>query len=299
MQKISYRVLAESRGEFENILTLLHLKIEQNTWLYRAYNIVEKLADVYQDVAIKREFMKQENEDGDIYYALHDVSLINGILLYTKDQDRSTLKGKFKKVLRMDSPPRETLYNNEARNALWELNFFSRLKRANIEVILSNPNPDILARFGHRKYYIQCKRLYSANENALIRNIREAIQQLKKDLSTEGNDAFGMLAFSLERPVTEGRLMLVTNSEQTGREKLSTGLQEFISQYGYLWQNPNLIGDPRIVAIILHYVVPGIVEEENIFVTASQVIINNTWANGNGFQSVIEDFGPLKDAFEQ
>lgn len=298
MQKTSYKRLAESMDDFKKLLSEVGLEMKSNTWLYHAYDIVKKLANVYADDIRRHKLMEQENKGGEVYSALYDVSLLHDILPFVKGENKDVLKVKLKKILKMVSPPLESLDNSEARNILWELNFFSRLKKANVQVSLGDPNPDILARFSSRKYYIQCKRLYSPKKAALRGNIIRAVHQLEKDLSSEDENALGVLAFSFERPMIGGKLMLVTNSEQIGKDKLVSVLQRLISQRGHLWQDSKIIRDPRIVAIVLHLIVPGIVEQQNIFVTSSQIIINNTWASGQGFQQVKEDFGPLKRLLE-
>ncbi len=298
MQTTSYRELADSVINFKQLLSGVALEMKSDDWLCRAYDIVEKLANVYTDDIRRRELMKQENGDGGVYFAFHDVNLLHNILPFMGGINEDILKIKLKKILKMGLPSLESLDNSEARNILWELNFFSRLKKANVQVSLGNPNPDILACFGPRKYYIQCKRLYSSQKAALRRNIINAVSQLEKDLSSNDKNAFGILAFSLERPIAGGKLMLVSDSEQIGKDELVSVLQKIISQHGHLWQNPELIRNQRIVAIVLHLIVPGIVQQRNIFVTSSQVIVNNTWADGRGFQQVIDDFGSLKQFLE-
>ncbi len=294
MQKSSFKSLADSKKELEAILDEFGLNLSPHSWIHRAYYIVESLAEIYADNNRRENFMKQENKNADVYFALHDITVLGDILPFLKDEDRGVIKGKIKKILRMDSPPLEDLPNNEARNTLWELNLYSRLKRANIQATLGDPNPDILATLGQRQYYIQCKRVYSPGERALRQNIARAVGQLINDLETEGDDAFGMLAFSIERPLTKGELMLVTESEQIAREKLRGVLEEFRKRYGHLWQDPSVIRDPRIVAVALHILVPGVVENENIFITGSQIDVNNTWLDDGSFKKVVEDFGPLK-----
>lgn len=298
MQKTSYKDLAQSKKKLEEALGQFGLKLDPGTWLNRAYKIMEELIDVYKDSNKKSEFMNRENLDGGVYYSLHDLSIIHDILPFIKSEDKKVLKRKLQNIMRIGLPSLESVDNNEARNTLWELNFLSRLKSSNIQSNLGDPNPDIFARFGSRRYYIQCKRIFSPKTEALKRNIINATKQLKNDLALENDDALGIMAFSFEHSLTGGTLMLVTNSVATGKEKLAAVLKDIVLKFSYLWQNPDLIQDHRIVAVVLHIIVPGIVEEEDMFVTGSQVIINNIWANGEGFDKVVADFGPLKEKLE-
>jgi len=297
MQKTAYKDLASSRRDFEGVLFDLGLKLQCDVWLYHAYELIEKLTDVYKNIVLRDEFMKQQGQS-EVYSALQDIASIKNILPQIATENKKTLKRKFAKILRMEPLHLESPDHSEARNILWELEFLSSLKRAGLKASLGEPNPDILALIGTRQYYIQCKRLYSPKETALRRNIILAVEQLERDLSRESKNTLGMLALSLERPFTGDELMLVTESAQTGTEKLRFMLDKVIQEYGRLWQDPLLIRNPKIVAVALHIMIPGIVREENLFVTGTQVTINNTWSDGQGFEFVVEDFSPLKEALE-
>jgi len=178
MQKKTYKNLIASRDNFEKLLNDLQLNIEPNSWLDCAYGLVGALSLIYGDDKLTRSFLDKNNKKGEVYSALFDISLLADILPYISLDDKKILKPKFKKILRMALPNAETTINSEARNILWEFNFLSRLKRAGIDVRLGEPNPDIVANFGQRKYYIQCKRVYSSKRNALKRNVINAINQL-------------------------------------------------------------------------------------------------------------------------
>lgn len=293
MKKISFQDLAGSRKEFESLLNNFGLTLQPRSWLFNAYSIIEQLVEIYQDNFLRRKFWKEKNKNGEIYFSLCDVLLLYEVTPYVKSEDSGLMHRKLKKILKMEAPHLESNVNNEARNTLWELKLFSRFKMVGIQANLEDPNPDIFVRVKPRKYYIQCKRVFSPKVRALRKNIKAAVEQVKTDLSGKDNNSLGILAISLDRSLTGGNLMLVTDSEKTARNKLKYELDRVMHDFGYLWQDPQLIQDQRIVGVILHVSAPGILKQENIFSPGTQMLFNNTWADGRGFHFPKKDFEPL------
>lgn len=293
MQKISYQNLAESRGDFESLLDNFGLALQQGSWLDSAYSRVEELAKVYQDDTRRRKLLKKDNKDGDVYFSLCDVLLLYEVLPYIGSENPNLLRRKLKKILKTEAPHLESNTNNEARNTLWELKLFSRFKMVGIQASLGDPDPDVFVRVNRREYYIQCKRVFSPKVNALRNNIIHAVKQLNSDLSGKDSNSLGILAISLDRVLTDGKLMLVTDSEETARRKMTQALDRVMHNFGYLWQEPRLIQNQRIVGVILHLSAPGILEQENIFAPGTQMLFNNTWADGQGFHLPKKDFEAL------
>ncbi|MBP9763006.1 hypothetical protein KBD34_05330 [Patescibacteria group bacterium] len=241
-----------------------------------------------------RAFIDERNKAGEVLFALYDVSLIDDILPFSQVEKGRFLEKKFKSMLRMGPLNTETDLIGEPRNTLWELNLLSRLRKGGINAELRDPNPDIFAELTDRNYLIQCKRLVTDSSRSLNRNIKNAVDQLVEGLKNEKDNTFGIIAISVEYPITKGGKMLVEKSEEKCRMELRRVLNEVKEKYGVFWRDPKVIKDRRIIAILLHLKVPSVVEEINLFSTGSQIDIHNTWEDGYGFQFIKEDFGSLR-----
>ena len=206
------------------------------------------------------------------------------------------MKKKLRDILRISTTYNETELNNRARNTLWELNLFSRLKNAGMFATLADPNPDVLFHASKRKYFIQCKRIFSNKERALRQIIKDAVKQLQKDLEDKEENNFGIIALSLERPFAEIISIIQASSELEGKSNLAELLKIFIKDHGYLLQDPKIIKDHRIIGIMVYTAHPSIVGGKT-FAEDSYIILTNTWPQSTEYQPGFEDFTPLKQPF--
>lgn len=299
MNVISFEELAKSKKELEELLRSLDLKLRQGSWLQEAYSTVQTLANVWRNDDLRREFL-EKNNDSKVFTSLYDISSIHEVLPLVDNEDKKTLKQKFRKVLKMTLPSIETIKNNEARNILWELVLFSVFKRIGLDVSLGNPNPDIFLSFdSSHKYYIQCKRIYSEKENALQRNIDKAAKQLRKDLDRKDRNSFGLIALSLERPFLNTDrfsfgLMPKFKSEKDARNELKTILDKIINKQQKLWKEKKIIKSQRILGILFYIRVSCIIGSNKIFSPGSQMSIFPLVFNG----FIEDDFGSLKGLIE-
>lgn len=297
MEKISYFKLAESKNDFERLISKFGLKMEPDTWLSRAFIIIERLSRFYDhrlfmiDPAGYRQFIDKEDQ---VLFALHDVCLIENFSSLLQHEEGAFLKRKLQNILKLSPLNLETETNVEARNTLWEFNFLARLKNSGINADLADPNPDIIASFSKRKYFIQCKRCFSNSPRSLRRNIKDAVNQLEKDLQNNST-AFGIIALSLEFPITNGQLMLKASTEEHGKNELRRLLENIRIEHGQFWQDPSVIKDQRIIGIVLHVSVPCMIKDSNIFSIGSQTHFNNTWINTGDFRYITEDFASLAE----
>jgi len=295
METTSSEELSQSRKSFEILLSDFNLSIVPNTWPDRAYCLVERFANVHGNEDKQREFLREENKEGNLYFALLDIGIIFDALPYLKEIETRVLEYKLKKVIKMGLPSLETGDGNEARNTLWELFLYTRLRKANIHTVLGEPNPDILSHIDSRKYYFQCKRIFAPTQNSLLKNIKLAAKQLRNDLRDENNNANGIIALSVERPLLKGNLMLVTDSEQTAKEKLKSLLWNIKEAYGNFWlDSKDIIKERKIVAVLLHLVAPGILKDQNIVIRGSQMDVHNTWSDDHNFKTLIRDFASFE-----
>lgn len=295
METTSSEELAQSRYSFEKLLSDLGLSIEPGSWLDRAYRIVDRFSNVYAIEEKQREFHRELNKEGELYFATHDVGVMYDVLPYLDTVESGLLKQKLQRVIKMELPSQETSNSNEARNIFWELFLHARLRAAGINANLGDPNPDILTHVGRTRYHIQCKRIFSTPQTSVLSNIRKAARQLRIGLENADSDTRGVIALSVERPLTEGSLMLVTDSEQTARAKIQNPLEHIYNTCGHHWlDSQTLIKDRRIVAVFLHFMAPGILKDRNIMIRASQIAVHNTWSQDENFNTFKRDFQPFK-----
>ena len=185
---------------------------------------------------------------------------------------------------------------NETQKAC--LNTISHFKKAGVKANLKDPNPDILAYLNSRNYFIECKRIYSPKLRALRGIVKDAMGQLEKILSIDNdNNSVGILALSIERPVTENNKIFEFETEHTGRSELKSYIRNFIDENKNIWQG--IMRDRKIVAIIVHMVVLNKIQQGDFFGNAFQTTISNAWVDASGFQPVADELGSVLKISEQ
>lgn len=297
MQHTSIEELSNSRRGLEVLLRGFNLTIGKESWLEYAYNLIDNFSKLYKDDHLRKEFQEKQDQQRNLFYAISDVLCIKDALSCIAGQDNAIVKKKLKDILRLGSPYAETTLNNQARNTLWELDLFSRLKEADISAWFKDPNPDILMRADVREYHIECKRLFIDKKTTLRGRIKDALVQLQKGLTQKDANTFGIIAVSFERLLNQFFNKPMRISERDGKALLSTFLKEIVRENNYLWQNPVEVKDRRIIGVFLYVsTLMPFIEQDGTLARASYMLLTETCFGGT-LRFAAQDFDPLKQHF--
>ena len=291
MNIIKFTELLDSEPTLDNLLKECNIPINSGDKIHKEYNLISELNKVVGDIEKVHKFRVAHNAKNEIEFALFDLVLISYCAEFLKKCNKSILKKKLKDILEISDPSTENTLNNAGRNTLFELLFYSYLQSVGIDCELCDPNPDITAKFGSRKYFIQCKRVFSENGKAIRSNVLSALKQVNNDLNEKDENNLGIMALSVERFFTGGNKMLVVETEEIAKKELNNNLKSIVNKYGRYWQDKSLIIDKRIVAVFLHHLAITYVLEQPRISVGHFILMNNTiYPETDNFIQASNDF---------
>lgn len=295
MKITTFDEIIKKKNEFDSLLKVCNIPIVENDRIHSEYKLISEFNKIIGDIEKVHNFRALHGANNEIEYGLFDLVLIHYCLENLIKCDKKTLKKKINDILKMSDPCNESVLNNQGRNTLFELLFYSYLKSAGIDAELCDPNPDIKAKFENRTYFVQCKRVFSLDNKAIRSNVLDALRQLNTDLKTNGNNNLGIIALSVERFFTEGNKMLLAENEEIAREELFQNLKNITNKYGKYWQDKSQITDKKIVAIFLHHLAMTNILEKPRLSVGHFILMNNTiYPETKEFIQAKKDFYCLK-----
>ena len=110
---------------------------------------------------------------------------------------------------------------SQGKDALWELDLLSFMRRRGVTAILKDP-PDILADFGFGDYPLACKKVYS--EKGVEAQMRKGVKQLS------GFGGAGLVAFNIDDLVPES-VVLQSRSQNDASDFLANLNRSFIERH--------------------------------------------------------------------
>lgn len=171
---------------------------------------------------------------------------------------------------------------SHGKNALWELDLLSFLRRRSIDAELIDP-PDIVCRFPFGKYAIACKKVYS--EKGVEAQMRKGVTQL---IPFGG---VGLVAFNLDDLAPE-RTILQSVSQADAADFLAKQNHSFIDRHRSKVQR--FIAEGRCDGILVSTtVVSDIVQSRPRFVTYSQATL---WSLESADQNVLSRLQTFRQA---
>ena len=252
----SYQDILESREDYKALVKRLGIEdsISPHNRIYQAFDLIERFIPVYQDKIKSEQFIKTYNTNAELDYALSEMLELKYILdnLDKYKQDDEVLAKKIK-VLSSGSlsPVNESVTNNESRNVQFELSLLCDFLNVVMEAYLQEPNPDILLIVDERHYVIECKRLSSAKK--LNANVKDAMKQVKKTLSSKQPSYIGVVAISVNRLINDPEYLLASYSPQTAYTYISEQLEQLVHRHKEIWKKKSRLPGKRLPAVILHY----------------------------------------------
>ncbi len=292
----SYQTILDSRKDYKALLKRLDIEdsVSPHNRIYQAYDLIERFIPVYEHQEKSEQFIKANNKNAELDYALSEMLELKYILdnLNKSKQDEGILAKKIK-VLSSGSlsPVSESVTNNESRSVQFELSLLCDFLSVGLEAYLQEPNPDILLVVNGRSYVIECKRLSSAKK--LNSNVKDAIKQVKKTLSSKEQSYVGVVAISVNRLINDPEFILASYSPQTAYTYISEQLEHIIYGNKEMWQKKSRLPGKRLPAVVLHY---STIVRSSTDVSMTNLIfrtITNTSDNNPLFNVLKSDILPL------
>lgn len=293
MNTVKFSELLNSEPKFDGLLKECGIPINPNDKIHREYKLISELNKVVGDIRKVHDFRLAYSANNEVEFALFDLTLISYCVDFLSKCNRKILKKKLKNILEISDPPNENILNNAGRNTLFELLLYSYLQSVDIDCDLHDPNPDMIAKIKDKKYFIQCKRVFSENGEAIRTNVLSALRQLNNDLKDKNENDFGIIALSVERFFTGGNKMLIAETEEIAKQELNNNLRNIVDKYGRYWQDKSLITDKRIVAVLLHHLTISYILElgQPKISTAHFILMTNTiYPKTENFKQASIDF---------
>lgn len=152
------------------------------------------------------------------------------------------------------------------RDIAFELNICSRLAASGCEIDISG-DADVSFEDSGTLYFLECKRPNSAS--SLQGAFKRARRQLLKRFEAVpvGKQVYGMIAISLSRILFSGNRLLITPDFAAMRSLLSGLMSSAIDTYkkDFLYKPVK-----RIVGVLTHFIVPGLVRGEALPLSIQQ-----------------------------
>lgn len=157
------------------------------------------------------------------YYVLEICNIVNAI--EGSKQDERILKEKLIDLAKGTYLlSEETSNNTKARDTTFELSLFSFFYSKNLNIKLTDPNPDLQLQSDNFTYNIECKRPNSIK--SLEKQIRNAVKQLKK---TSSRNSVPTIALSLEQVLLGDDLILDSRDRTNALSFLDATMYEFLN----------------------------------------------------------------------
>jgi len=263
----SFAELIDTKQQFLKLLDSLGVRHNSSNRWIETYRLVEELEKARLDETI-------DDIDsvtmGRMRFALLDLSELSNILDSIREgDDKLLLKGKFELLLGgIADRTKETDGNTTARDTQLELVLNAYFRNAKLESAVTDPHPDVVIDVDTLRYGVECKRVFSPSTNSVVRAVRNASTQLRKYFLDDGKA--GIVAIGIDRHLTGGDKILDSGSELAARVFLSHEIEEFINAYSRRWSKTDIIGDERVVGVLVYMSLVGIAKEENIPIHATQ-----------------------------
>jgi len=299
----TFRQLANTRNEFDLLLSRCGTTSVNNNRIHRAYNMVTELADLvdnnkHPNSDIEWEKYAEQHSMAEPLQALLDVKDIHNFLPYISGVSDLILKEKLKRLL--DGPfmmlnESSTTNTSEPRNTQFELLLFGLLRRAGYNAELCDPRPDIKVYSGNLEFFIECKRILNLSEASINRNTKEAYRQLNIQMDRNNKNQFGAIAISVQRLIVKPEEILNSPSPMNGLNFIKKLSEDFILKYGKIWHNPSRIKNSRIASVWVHYA-GGVISKQ--FSPPLNMLTNttmtNAWHDSRNLKVFIETFNDME-----
>ena len=298
----TYRNLANSEKDFDNILTKIKMNVNRSDRIHKAYTIVRKLADLVYGNGSKgsEQRWKAHNEKypkGESLQALLDIREVANFIPFLGTIERSVLRLKMEALLKgsMIRGDESELNNKSvARNTQFELFLFSHLCLSGYEVEICEHNPDIKVTIGSRVYFIECKRILRHSDNSVNSNVKTALRQLNSSLVNKDDNHFGIVAISVQRILSKPEDILNSKTPDTGLKYVQELTRQFIEENNASWQNSNRLKNNRIASVWVHYSGGVVVDSDIPLWSLSNTTMTNAWRDSRSMDIIEKDFANMQ-----
>ncbi len=292
-----YSDIASCISDLDKLLIEQSIPINKIDRLHIMGRLIQDLNKVLNDSNKLNKFLKVHNQNGEVFYALVELSELKEIITFLRLWDKKIIKTKLSKIL--GGPillKDEDKNSNEARNTMFELRTASTLQSKGYNAQLKEPNPDIEIDMDKFKVFIQCKRPFF--EETIRQNVSSARKQLIEDIRQSSSPADGIIAISISRffnkdKITNKLKLLESATEESARAFLFEVLRQFILQYEKYWKN---ISYKKIKAVLIHIACPIVILSKQMIYTGSFWTFNNIHNDGS-FEEVAEYLNRLQELF--
>lgn len=299
METTSFKELIDTERDFNALLLGLNIH-EKNSYIHQEYKLISKLNELVGDIKAIHDFRIKNGLNDEIELAISDLVSLRNLLKYFNECKRSILKSKIKHILKLSSLTKENEINNIARNTLFEFLLYGNFRSIGMQAEIKSPNPDILVKVNDKKYFIQCKRIFSQKESAIRSNIEAGLKQLHSDLKGEDENSLGVISLSLERFLKKDGNKFINDipyeNVESAIQLLKEKLRSVIEIYGGCWRDETLNKDKRIVGIFLYFMEPTRIYSDNpVLSTVSHLTLSNIGSSeSEDFKQLVEDIKGLK-----
>lgn len=282
MNRIKYSDLSALRFRLDKTLLSLGLPVKQYDRLHTSLSLIDDANNAIKNGQIV--FPKNPAKRTKLLYSLQDISELSQILDSISNWNQDAVREKLKRYLKGTIlPSEENKDNSFARNIGFELWLASLFSKKGYQTLISTHNPDLTVVLTDKKYFIECKRIYS--EVGAKRATNDAKEQLIK-LNTR-SEGIGVIAISISKVIPQNDLMLLSKNEGKATAKIYNLIERFILQYQHYWKN---IESRNIIGALIHFSCIGALIENNILFYANFITVNNVHDNDPIFEAMAEDF---------
>ena len=282
MHRTKFSDLSAVRNKFDEILTSLGLPIKDYDRIHTSFSLIDGSVNALRKniEVFPRDRMKRVK----LLYSLQDISELKQIINSIPKWGKKAVTEKLKRFLKGSIlPSEESLENSFARNIGFELWLASLFSQKGYVSIISTYNPDLTVTVKNRKYFLECKRVYS--ENGVEGAIEDAFKQLIKQ--TENSDNTGVIAISISKIIPQNDLMLISRDESKASEDIYKLEEKFILKNQHLWK---IKKQSNVIGVIVHFSCIGSSIKDSIPYHANFITINNIYDNDHRFEVMAEDF---------
>lgn len=268
--------------QLDKNLTSLGLPIRPYDRIHASLTLIDEADSAIKDGRIV--FPENKTKRTKLLYSLQDISELKQILEALPNWDHNIVKGKLKRFLKGTIlPSEENKDNSFARNIGFELWLASLFLKKGYKAKININNPDLTVNLTDKKYFIECKRIYS--EHGIQRAVKSASKQLIK--LNELPQGLGVIAVSISKVIPQNDLMLLSKNEARATERIYGLIEKFIVRYQHCWKN---IKSKKIIGVMVHFGCIGASLEQGIPFYANFITVNNIHDNDQLFEVMADDF---------
>ena len=209
--KTNYLGIKNRAIEIETLFVDAGLKLDASSGLGQLIKKAKELSDNW--LLVKKEELNYET----LFLSMHLDRIADAILLLSNVSE----KNHFLKKLKSGTLNFLSREKSEAKNTLWEIEVWAKLRKRLNAVYLEEP-PDIVVKFNNSSIGISCKKLYSESH---VQNIlSQAVKQI------EQNFEFGIVAINLD-DLLPADVILKMKSSDAVTERLNDINTNFINRH--------------------------------------------------------------------